>query len=106
MYIGCNSIFSSLPRDANRFVPQIGFDFKYPLLNDNIDIVGGYDLKLIGTDNAVDIGCNSIQAGVRFNLSKNIGISLNYYYYSGYSIHGMFYDEKDKYQGIGIEINY
>jgi hypothetical protein len=53
-----------------------------------------------------NIWCNAAQIGILYELSNNIGVSLNYYYYSGYSIHGMFYDTKEKYNGIGMQINY
>ena len=104
-YIGGTYIFSTIPRDVNKFVPQFGFDFQIPIYR-FVDIFGGYDFKLQGSETLVNCGMNSLQAGILFNLSKNIGISLNYYYYSGYSIHGMFYNQKDNYNGFGIQINY
>ncbi len=104
-YLGATYIFSTIPENVNKFVPQIGFDFDYNLYK-FIYIMGGYDFKVIGAENLPNIGCNSLQAGILFNISKNIGISINYYYYSGYSIHGMFYNTKDKYNALGFQINY
>jgi hypothetical protein len=104
-YFGGTFIFSTIPKNVNKIVPQIGFDFEFSA-NNLLKLSGGYDFKLQGTENLANIGCNSLQTGIQFNLSQNIGIALNYYYYSGYSIHGMFHTQKDNYNGFGIQINY
>ena len=104
-YFGATYIFSTIPKNVNKIVPQIGFDFQVPIYK-FVDAVGGYDFKLQGSDTLANCGMNSIQAGILFNISKNIGISFNYYFYSGYSIHGMFYNQKEHYNGFGMQINY
>lgn len=104
-YIGATTIFSTIPKSVNRFVPQIGADFQYPI-GEYIDLVGGYDFKLNGTDSLKNSGCNAFQIGLNAKLSQNIGISFNFYKYAGYSIHGMFYNQKENYNGFGIQINY
>ena len=105
-YIGTTAVFHTIPSDANTIIPQIGIDFDYPIFLYKVNIIGGYDFKINGNTEQANVGCNSIQLGLLFNLSKNIGISANYYYYNGNSIHGMFYDTKEKYNGFGIQINY
>jgi hypothetical protein len=104
-YLGGTYVFSTIPKDINKFVGQVGVDFQIPIYR-FIDIVGGYDLKSNKDDWGLEWSNSSVQLGVLINLSKNIGISLNYYNYSGYSIHGMFYNQKENYNGFGIQINY
>jgi len=104
-YIGCSYIFSTQPKSVSKFVPEFGFDFNHEMCS-FLGVSGGYDLKVVGGENLSSVVSNSIQTGLDFILSKNIKLSLNYYYYSGYSIHGMFYDSKDKYSGFGFEIKY
>ena len=103
-YFGGTTIFSTIPRDINKFVGQMGLEYQYPFLKSTKAIVG-LDLKADNL-NKKDFLNESMQIGLLFNLYKNIGISLNYYYYNGYSIHGMFYNQKEKYKGFGIQINY
>ncbi|MDR0927182.1 MAG: DUF1207 domain-containing protein [Ignavibacteria bacterium] len=101
-YIGVTAIFSTIPKDVNTFVPQLGFDFNYPIISP-ISIAGGYDLKVVGGDNMANVVSNSLQLGVELSLSPTTALSLNYYYYNGYSIHGMFYNQKESYNGFGIQ---
>jgi hypothetical protein len=109
-YWGLTYIFSTLPKDVQKIVPQTGADFQIPIM-EKINLVGGYDLKLHtakrgSRDYAYRRGNNSFQLGALFDLWRNVGISLNYYYYNGYSIHGMFFNQKEKYKGFGIQIHY
>jgi hypothetical protein len=104
-YAGGTAIFSTIPKNISKFVPQLGFDFEHPLFN-YFNIVGGYDFKLVGIENNIYFGCNSAQIGLKYNLSKNTGLSFNFYYYSGISVHGMFYNNKENYTGFGIQFCY
>lgn len=104
-YSGLTYVFSTLPKDVNKFVPQVGFDFHIPFCK-FFSLRGGYDLKIIGGDTLKNIACSAMQCGLGFTTSRNIEISLNYYFYSGYSVHGMFYDTKNYYNGLGFQINY
>lgn len=117
IYGGFNTVFSRRPKDANIIIPNIGFDgFKeiivIPYSNYqkkvNIDFVFGYDFKLIGF-NDIYTGVNSFQTGLKFNFPGTAytkGIGINYYLYDGKSIHGMFYNQRDSYSGIGFQIYY
>lgn len=105
-YIGACYIFSTIPKDVTKFIPQFGVDFEADIIP-SLSIKGGYDLKLYGCDNSVPIiGNNATQCGLKYKFANNIGISLNYYYFSGYSIHGMFYNEKERYHGLGVQVEY
>jgi hypothetical protein len=111
LYLGCNSVFSRKPKDANIFVPNAGFDGFYyfgSIANIDMEFRYGYDFKLVGF-NDVYTGVNSFQAGLKFNFPNTAftkGIGLNYYLYDGKSIHGMFYNERDSYSAIGFQIYY
>jgi len=107
-YLGGTTIFSTIPKNINKFVPQIGFDIDYPLFH-NFDISVGYDAKFIKVyeDNSSRSAIsNSAQVGLKYKLSENTGLSFNFYYYSGFSIHGMFYNNKENYIGYGIQFYY
>ena len=105
-YIGGTLVFSTIPKNLSKFIPQLGFDFDYSLYN-FFNIIGGYDFKLVGTGEATKyLGCNSAQFGLKYKLSENTGLSFNFYYYSGASVHGMFYDIKENYIGFGIQFCY
>ena len=101
-YIGLTSVFSTIPDNISHFIPEIGIDYYYDI-NDWFRFQTGYDFKISGYDEIYS-GINSLQAGLLFKTSKNAGIELNYYYYSGLSMHGMFFTEKDNYSGIGFQI--
>jgi hypothetical protein len=102
VYVGLNSIFSTKPKNITNFVPQAGFEHKAELLN-NLHLVGGYDVKLVGT-NSVLQAQNAIQLGVKYQEKDKAGVFVGLYYFSGPSIHGMFYDKKDNYLGIGFQV--
>lgn len=101
-YLGLTSVFSTIPDNINHFIPEIGVDYSYNIL-DWMRLETGYDFKLGGFDNTYS-GINAFQLGILFETSNNTGIELNYYYYSGLSMHGMFFTEKDKYSGIGFQV--
>ena len=103
-YGGIRYIFSTLPKNPNRIVPHIGFDYKYRL-SDIIEIKTGYHYELIGISDEW-IGTNSAIAGVSLYFNKQYGLFGGLYYFEGRSIHGQFYEQRDSYIGLGIEILY
>ena len=106
-YFGGTYVFTSIPKDANRLIPQIGFDIYFPWDDLPVGIIGGWDYKFnVGDKSTSNSFTNSSQIGLLFNLSKNVGVSANYYYSYGNSIHGMFYNQWERYKGFGIQINY
>jgi hypothetical protein len=103
-YIGGIFVFSTIPKNVNVFNPQIGFDYHHPVFN-FLDITCGYDFKLTGTDNIYN-GSNSFQAGMLLKTNGNFGVGINYYYYAGKSIHGLFFMDRDEYSAIGFQVNF
>lgn len=106
VYLGSNFIFSTIPDNVNFIEPQIGFDYKIDLIS-RIQFRIGYDLRFLGTDNNYR-GANASQFGFLFKTDElnDKGIYIGYYFYEGYSMHGMFIGEHDSYSGIGFQIYY
>lgn len=106
IYLGSNFIFSTIPDNVNLIEPQIGFDYKIDLFS-NIQFRVGYDLRLLGTDNNYR-GASASQFGFLLKTNQNFekGIYIGYYFYEGYSMHGMFIGEHDSYSGLGFQIYY
>jgi hypothetical protein len=105
-YIGGTAIFSTIPKNIGRFVPQLGIDAEHSF-SKYFNFIAGYDFKLIAPNkNENYLNCHSIQLGLKYKMSENTGLSFNCYYYAGASIHGMFYDNKEDYAGFGIQFHY
>lgn len=109
-YLGTNFIFSTIPRSINRLEFQTGFDFITGILDTDYDrsnfyFVAGYHFALRGFDNTF-YGVNSGQAGIKYNFTNNRAIFIGVYLYDGLSMHGMFFNQKDSYIGIGTQIYY
>ncbi len=102
LYLGAIGVFSSLPKEANRFLPQFGFDYHYDIGN-KFELVAGYDFKLLGSSN-IYCGANALQIGILKLMSNNNGLFTGLYYYSGKSMHGMFYKDYDDYIGAGFQV--
>lgn len=103
-YFGSVLIFSTQPDIVNKFVPSVGFDADIDL-NDYLSWSSGIDIKYSGTKNRSS-HMLALQSGIKLFALKNTAVSLNYYYYDGLSIHGMFFEDKDSYHAIGFQIHY
>ncbi len=103
-YFGVNYIFSKIPRNIESFELISGIEYRKGL-TENISIEAGYNFTLKGFDNTY-YGVNSGQAGIRYNFTKNRAIFVGVYLYDGLSMHGMFFNQKDSYIGIGTQIYY
>jgi len=100
-YLGLNYIFSTIPKDPNRIIPQIGFDYERPFC-DWLSFVFGMDYKLVGIDDIWQ-GTTSAQLGLTFYTYKHYGIFVGAYMFKGRSIHGQFYRDIDDYMGLGFQ---
>lgn len=103
-YFGINYIFSKIPRNIESFELISGIEYRKGL-TDNISIEAGYNFTLKGLDDTY-YGVNSGQAGILYNFTKNRAIFVGVYLYDGLSMHGMFFNQKDSYIGIGTQIYY
>ncbi len=100
VYAGVNFLYSTKPKDFSLFHPQLGFDFEHKLSN-SISIKGGYDFKLVGIADKYH-GVSNYNAGIAFNTPYSTQIYIAFYGYNGKSMHGMYFNERDDYTGIGF----
>ncbi len=102
VYLGGTYIFSTAPDDFDPVVPQAGFDFEYPIWK-SINIAAGYDFRLVGAAGR-SIGTSALEGGILWRTSDFAGIAFNVNYYSGASMHGMFYKCRDSFTSVGFRI--
>ncbi len=103
-YCGLNYVYARLPRSASPIIPQLGFDMRYPI-SKIFEFQGGLDEKIAGVD-GIFLPMHAAQVGVLLKTSPQRGISANLYYFSGRSIHGMFFLERDEYVAAGFQIQF
>lgn len=101
-YIGINYVWATQPRSAERFIPSAGFDFEHPITA-KMYIHGGIDCKAVGV-NGVYEGQISGQTGFLFYNDNSTATAINAYWFSGRSIHGMFFTQRDAYLAIGFQV--
>ncbi len=101
VFLGAIYVFSTQPDNLNKFIPYFGLDINKKF-TDFMELSCGMDLRS-GENNMNNL---SAQLGLNFKFFKDFGIFVGYYKYYGNSMHGMFYDEKDNYDGIGFQIIY
>lgn len=104
LYAGFTYAFSITPDNAEPFFYQVGIDFEVPLTN-NLHFYAGIDQK------AAPKFCNFHQLNVETGLKiitsddgKGVSVFCSDFY--GTSLHGMFYNQLDKYFAIGFSVNY
>jgi hypothetical protein len=103
-YIGYTYIFHIDPPYIGKNNFQAGFDYYLPWQPLNvIHPYIGYDFKLIDIHSYT--GNNSIVAGFKLGHKCGRGFSLYYQYYSGYSVHGEYFDSRVNYSAIGINLD-
>ena len=106
-YAGFDFVFSTKPKDVNKVIPQLGIEFQLKTLKtatrDFLEIRLAYDFKLTGYEQTY-LPVHSVELNFFFPTSENIGIALNLNGYTGPSMHGMFYKDKDRYISTGFQI--
>jgi hypothetical protein len=101
IYGGGVYVFSTTPGNLNELIPYIGLDFTKKIIN-HFELSGGLDIRK-GESNLTNVAA---QLGVNMKFFKNFGIFVGYYKYSGSSMHGMFFDNFDNFNGVGFQIIY
>ncbi len=101
-YAGLTYIFSTLPKNISKVNPQFGFDSEQKFYK-NLYASYGADFNISSIKRKYELN-SSAQIGVVFKSTMKTGIGLYYYIYNGWSIHGMFYDEKLSNSGIGFQL--
>ncbi len=102
VYAGLNILYSVKPKDFLLLNPQIGVEYEHKLLN-WLSVSAGYDFRYVGISHELYPVHNS-QAGLKFITDNNVGLFFGAYYYSGKSMHGLFFNETDNYFGIGLQV--
>ena len=98
--LGGKYIFSTTPDSLTKLNYIIGLDYSYKF-NNYIEFIGGIIIQ--NGENTTNF---SLQNGMKIKFIKNIGLFIGQYYYSGNSIHGMFYNNFDELNSIGFQIIY
>lgn len=101
IYGGGTYVFSTTPNHLNEFIPYLGVDFTKNLVK-HLELSGGLDIRK-GESGRTNVAA---QLGINMKFFKEFGLFLGYYKYSGSSMHGMFYDDFENYDGIGFQIVY
>lgn len=101
VYGGGVFVYSTTPSHLNELIPYIGIDFT-KRLSKYFELSGGLDIRK-GESNRTNVAA---QLGVNMKFFKNFGVFLGYYKYAGSSMHGMFFDNFENYNGIGFQIIY
>lgn len=101
-YIGLQYIWATQPKSPERLIPSLGFDFEHPI-GKKVFIHGGVDCKAVGVD-GVYSGQFSGQTGFLFYSDNKTATALNAYWFSGRSMHGMFFTQNDTYFAIGLQV--
>jgi hypothetical protein len=104
VYGGITYLYHVDPAEIKKDNYQIGFDYYLnKFFGRNIAPFIGYDLKLVHLSEYT--GNNSFTAGVKFGKIEGKGLSITFNYYSGYSIHGEYYDSVEKYSSLSINLD-
>ncbi len=104
IYGGMTYLYHVDPVEIKKDNYQFGFDYFFnKYFGDGIIPFVGYDLKLVHLSKYT--GNNSFTAGVKIGKREGKGLSLAFNYYSGYSIHGEYYDTVEKYSSLSINLD-
>ena len=103
-YGGITYIYSIDPRDLGKDQYQIGFEyFGNDLISNSLTPYIAYDFRLINLYQYT--ANNSIEAGIKLGYADGKGISLYLRYFSGYSIHGEYFDVKEDFTSLGFNFD-
>lgn len=101
MYSNGEFIFSTLPQDVQKLSFGAGFDFEKKF-GSFLNFMIGFNLKMSGY-NKQYFFTSLLKVGLCIVNIDNKGMFVGFSYLSGKNMHGMFYNENDKYFGIGLE---
>lgn len=104
IYAGLTYIYKIDPKNIGQDQYQIGFDyFLSNLINEKITPYFAYDFRLLNIYGYT--GNNSLQAGVKIGNSTDKGFSIYLRYFSGYNIHGEYFDIKENFTAFGFNLD-
>jgi len=103
-YAGLTYIFSIDPPDIGKDQYQFGIEYYMRnILTSNLTPYIAYEFRLINIFEYT--GNNSLEAGIKYGYSTGRGISVYFRYFSGYSIHGEYFDVKEDFSSFGFNLD-
>lgn len=104
LYAGITYIYSIDPRDIGTDQYQLGFEyFGKDFISESITPYLAYDFRLINIYQYT--GNNSLEAGVKIGKVEDKGISFYFRYFSGYNIHGEYFDLREDFTSLGFNLD-
>jgi hypothetical protein len=104
LYGGMTYIFHIDPSNIGKDQYQIGFDyFAANLISKNLTPYIAYDFKLVNIYGYT--GNNSFEAGLKLGKTNEKGISFFLQYFSGYNIHGEYFDVWEHFGAFGFNLD-
>ncbi|MCB0751309.1 MAG: DUF1207 domain-containing protein [Ignavibacteriae bacterium] len=104
IYTGFTYIFHIDPTNIGQDQYQIGFDyFANDLISKSLTPYLAYDFRLVNIYGYT--GNNSLEAGLKFGFVNGKGISFYFRYFSGYNIHGEYFDVKEDFTSFGFNLD-
>lgn len=103
-YGGLTYIFSIDPTNIGTDQYQVGFEyFGIGLISETLIPYFAYDFRLLNIYGYT--GNNSLETGIKWGYQKGRGISFYFRYFSGYSIHGEYFDVKEDFTSVGFNLD-
>jgi len=104
IYAGYSYLFHVVPKEIGRNIFQIGGEkFFQSVAWEYVTPFISYDLKLSKIEKYA--GTNSLSVGVKVGKKDVGGISFMVDYFSGYSVHGEYFDTKEKYTAFRMNVD-
>lgn len=104
IYVGATYIYKTDPTNIGQDQYQLGFEyFANNLISSNLMPYIAYDFRIINIYGYT--GNNSLEAGVKYGYSEGKGISIYFRYFSGYNIHGEYFDVKEDFTSFGFNLD-
>ncbi len=103
IYVGGTYLYHVDPPDLARFMGDAGLEYHSKMWN-NVFAYGAYQatvLKILETSVR-----HNVQLGMKIGNWEGRGLNLYGSYFSGYSIHGQYFDVKDNYFALGFLIEF
>ncbi|MCS6999354.1 MAG: DUF1207 domain-containing protein [Bacteroidota bacterium] len=102
LYGGGTFLFSvkELPAQVSRVIPQGGIEWYGRAW---LPIAIGYDIRMVGVDNRY-VPSHAFQIAAEIVRQNTSALAFCGYWYSGYSIHGMFFKRREQYFAVGVQV--
>ena len=104
-YVGLTYLIHIVPDGIGKGIYQTGFDYYFAnVISKNVSPFIADDFKLDYMNNHY-FGNNIFSAGIKFGKYDQKGFSILFSYYSGKSIHGLYYSISEHYATLGFNLD-